>query len=277
MTHRLGVVLLLIGLLLPAASAGAQQLDLLEVTCGDFPSQAAAQRAYRADPVGLKQLDRDGDGIACEDRPGPYDYTRPGGSPTPPPPPPPPAPAPEPPCTFYPETGHSLCGGFRQYWRTFGGLAVYGFPITDEFVDPTTGRMTQWLERARFEWHPGSWPERFDVQLGLLGNELATARRGEAPFQPAAPITGCTYFEATGHNLCGGFRTYWEQYGGLAVYGMPISEEFREVNPDTGVEYTVQYFERQRFEWHPGEWPERYDVMLGRLGAQLHATPSGAR
>jgi len=31
----------------------------------------------------------------------------------------------------------------------------------------------------------------------------------------------------------------------------------------------VQYFERQRFEWHPGKWPERFDVLLGRLGAQL--------
>ncbi|HXF56339.1 MAG TPA: hypothetical protein VNO34_01945 [Actinomycetota bacterium] len=31
----------------------------------------------------------------------------------------------------------------------------------------------------------------------------------------------------------------------------------------------MQYFERQRFEWHPGEWPERFDVLLGRLGAQL--------
>jgi len=55
------------------------------------------------------------------------------------------------------------------------------------------------------------------------------------------------------------------------VFGYPISEEFREVNPDDGREYTVQYFERQRFEWHPGAWPERYDVLLGRLGAQLLA------
>jgi hypothetical protein len=39
----------------------------------------------------------------------------------------------------------------------------------------------------------------------------------------------------------------------VAIYGFPISEEFQEVNPDTGLVYTVQYFERQRFEWHPGE------------------------
>ena len=31
---------------------------------------------------------------------------------------------------------------------------------------------------------------------------------------------------------------------------------------------TVQYFERGRFEWHPGQWPERLDVLLGRLAAE---------
>ena len=172
-------------------------------------------------------------------------------------------------CIFFPETGHFLCGGFRSYWERFGGLAIFGYPITDEFVDPTTGRVTQWFERARFEWHPGAWPERYDVLLGLLGRELTRGREEEAPFQPAQPIPGCTYFPETGHNLCGGFRAYWEEFGGLAVYGFPISEEFLEVNPDTGQTYVVQYFERQRLEWHPGEWPERFDVMLGRLGAEL--------
>lgn len=258
-----------------AGSAAASDATYQRVTCADFPSQAAAQAAYRADPVGLKHLDRDGDGIACESNRGPFDRTPvpPGGAM--PPPSAAPAPEPEPACIFFPETGYSLCGGFRDYWRTYGGLAVYGFPITDEFIDPETGRVTQWLERARFEWHPGAWPERFDVMLGLLGTNLVADRLDEAPFQPTLEDPDCTYFPATGHNLCGGFRAYWEMHGGLAVYGMPISSEFVEVNPDTGQEYVVQYFERQRFEWHPGEWPERFDVMLGRLGAQLY-TPANS-
>ncbi|HXF56340.1 MAG TPA: excalibur calcium-binding domain-containing protein [Actinomycetota bacterium] len=155
----------LASLLLPAGTA-------LAATCGDFPSQAAAQAAYRADPIGLRNLDRNGDGIACETNPAPYDFT-PVGQPAPPPPPPAPAPAPQPQCTFFPETGHNLCGGFRSYWETFGGLAIFDYPLTEEFVDPATGRVTQWFERARFEWHPGAFPERYDVLLGLLGRELA--------------------------------------------------------------------------------------------------------
>jgi hypothetical protein len=170
-------------------------------------------------------------------------------------------------CTFYSETGHNLCGGFRDYWNKFGGLAVYGFPITEEFQE--NGVTTQYFERARFEWHPGSWPERSDVLLGLVGNTVTVGRSGEAPFQRASANGNCDYHAPTGHNLCGGFRDYWNNYGGLAVYGFPTSEEFAERNPDDGQLYTVQYFERGRFEWHPGAWPERSDVMLGRLGAHV--------
>ena len=35
-------------------------------TCASFSSEAAAQAAYNADPVGLRQLDGDGDGDVCE-------------------------------------------------------------------------------------------------------------------------------------------------------------------------------------------------------------------
>jgi hypothetical protein len=62
--------------------------------------------------------------------------------------------------------------------------------------------------------------------------------------------------------LCAGFRAYWEQHGGLAIFGYPISEEFVEDG------LVVQYFERQRFEYHPTNPPE-WPVLGGRLGAQL--------
>lgn len=55
--------------------------------------------------------------------------------------------------------------------------------------------------------------------------------------------------------------------GGLAIFGYPISEEFVEGD------LVVQYFERARFEWHPGAWPERYDVLLGRLGVERLTVP----
>lgn len=89
-------------------------------TCSSFPTQAAAQAAYRANPVGLANLDADHDGIACESNRCPCDRTpvnlnRQPTPPTPVPPvpaptrpaPPPPAPtaapAPEPAVTVAPE------------------------------------------------------------------------------------------------------------------------------------------------------------------------------
>ena len=58
---------------------------------------------------------------------------------------------------------------------------------------------------------------------------------------------------------------YWEAHGGVAIFGYPISEEFQETSPEDGKRYLVQYFERNRFEWHP-ENAAPYDVLLGRLG-----------
>ena len=61
------------------------------------------------------------------------------------------------------------------------------------------------------------------------------------------------------------FRQYWEQNGGLAVFGYPITAAANEVNRDTGQTYLTQWFERNRFELHRENRPP-YDVLLGRLG-----------
>ena len=67
------------------------------------------------------------------------------------------------------------------------------------------------------------------------------------------------------HCIAGRFRQYWEQHGGLAVFGYPITAATNEVNRDTGQTYLTQWFERTRFELHPENQPP-YDVLLGRLG-----------
>jgi hypothetical protein len=88
--------------------------------------------------------------------------------------------------------------------------------------------------------------------------------QGNAITYPLASFDECSWYPETKHSLCFGFRAYWERYGGLDIFGYPISGEMKDAN---GV--TVQWFERARFEWQPGAWPARYDVMLGRIGAEL--------
>src|SRR5215210_461091 len=48
------------------------------------------------------------------------------------------------------ETGRCMHGIFLGYWQANGGLAQFGFPITDELSED--GRTVQYTERARFEW-----------------------------------------------------------------------------------------------------------------------------
>jgi hypothetical protein len=176
--------------------------------------------------------------------------------------------------TYFEVVGHTLGGGFRDYWRAHGGLGQFGYPLTEEFVEisPTDGKpyVTQYFERARFEYHPKNSPP-YDVLLGLLGRTITAGRESEQPFlrrQPNPGKGGPMYFPETGHFLDPMFTQYWLEHGGLPVYGYPISESFTETSPTDGKPYLVQYFERNRLEYHR-ELPEVYRVSLGLLGVQV--------
>jgi hypothetical protein len=167
---------------------------------------------------------------------------------------------------YFAETGHTLGGRFREYWERSGGLQQFGYPLTEPFVEE--GRVVQYFERARFELHPENRAP-YDVLLGLLARETTLTRQSEAPFlSPAEPQPGRRYFAETGHNLAPELAGYWARSGGLPVYGYPISEPFVETNSADRQPYLVQYFERNRLEYHP-ELPERYRVSLGLLGAEI--------
>jgi spore germination protein YaaH len=174
---------------------------------------------------------------------------------------------------YFPETGHSLAYGFLEYWRENGGLARFGYPRTEEFTefDPMVGASypVQYFERARLEFHPEYAGTQFEVLLGHIGR-WAFEQRGGDPWGSATdPIDGARYFPETGHNLAGVFLEYWETQGGLYAFGFPISEELREVNAEDGNTYTVQYFERARFEYHPEYAGTAYEVLLGLLGNEM--------
>ncbi len=168
--------------------------------------------------------------------------------------------------TYFAETQHTLQGATFRYWTKFGGLAQFGYPLTEEFVERSESDnkeyTVQYFERARFELHPEHARTDYEVQLGLLGRSFHAV-------DPATKtLDGRRFFAETGHNLGGVFRGYWEQYGGLFIYGLPLTEEITEQNRIDGKPYTVQYFERARFEFHP-ENTGKSQVLLGHLGRQL--------
>ncbi|MBC8077405.1 MAG: hypothetical protein H7Y32_15125, partial [Chloroflexales bacterium] len=166
---------------------------------------------------------------------------------------------------LFPETGQSLRGRFLSYWQANGGLSILGLPLgPEQSASDAGGRpiSVQYLERARLEYHPEAGDQ---VLLGLLGVETLARRGVDWRALPAVDgaATGCRYFPETRHSLCPPFRAFWERNGGLRVFGLPISEPAPEVSADNGKTYSVQYFERNRFEAHPD------GVLLGRLGAEL--------
>lgn len=172
---------------------------------------------------------------------------------------------------YFPDTGHYISGRFRQYWEDRGGLFVFGFPLTKVYDEVSTdGKIykTQYFERARFEYHPEN-SQPYDVLLTLVGNEVTDHRRGEQPFlRVPNPNDGSAYFNETGHTLSGNFLAFWQQYGGLQNFGFPLSERFTEVSAVNGQTYTVQYFERGRWEDHPENSDPKFSVLLGLMGLE---------
>lgn len=174
----------------------------------------------------------------------------------------------EPQAVFFSQTGRRLTNrfGFLDYWRAHGQMLIFGLPITDEVNE--NGRLVQYFERARLEYHPELSGTQHTVQLGLVGREAAEGRA----FEPAAPRKGSRFFPETQHNIYAKFQRYWEKRGGLAIFGYPISEEMDEAMPD-GATRRVQYFERARFIYYPERMERFYresERGLGILLAALH-------
>ncbi|HEX9990348.1 MAG TPA: hypothetical protein VGE45_17960 [Chloroflexia bacterium] len=96
------------------------------------------------------------------------------------------------------------------------------------------------------------------ITTGYSANEQQAYARAEMQ-------VGSRTFPETGHTIKGRFLEYWEQHGGLAQQGYPISAEIQEVSEVNGNTYAVQYFERATFELHPENQPP-HDVLLSLLG-----------
>ncbi|MDQ6747957.1 MAG: hypothetical protein M3010_07640, partial [Candidatus Dormibacteraeota bacterium] len=111
---------------------------------------------------------------------------------------------------YYPATGQTLGGEFTAFYDAHGGLAVFGYPISD--VHYEGAYLVQYCERERLEYHPENAGSPFDVLLGRLGAAL-TAGRPDGPFAPAVLSTylpaHTIYVPQTHQRLAGDFLDYW--------------------------------------------------------------------
>lgn len=101
--------------------------------------------------------------------------------------------------------------------------------------------------------------------LILMGLVFAMAFGLFTPLSSASAQTNSLCFSEVPHCISGRFAEYWQQNGGLPVFGYPISAASEQ--DVGGTQVLVQQFERNRFELRP-ENSAPYDVLLGRLGAE---------
>lgn len=162
---------------------------------------------------------------------------------------------------YFPETGHWVKGDFLSYYESVSDAnMLFGAPITEAFKEAGTGRKIQYFQKAQLILDPSA-PIELRVKQSPLGQELYEA--GEAPsFTPGSP--DCREFSFTpsqSYRVCYAFRDFFEEHGGLAQFGYPIS------NFEIHHRRVVQYFQNARFEWHP-ELPKDQHVLLGDLGLE---------
>lgn len=68
---------------------------------------------------------------------------------------------------YFPETGHIVAYSFLNFYDKNGGLDIFGYPISEMRLE--NGRMVQYFQRTRLEWHPER-PSGDRVVIGGLGN-----------------------------------------------------------------------------------------------------------
>lgn len=97
---------------------------------------------------------------------------------------------------------------------------------------------------------------------------LVLAWSNAAPVMSVRAAQLC-FPDATQFCVEGSFADYWQEHGGLAINGYPLTGVVWQTLED-GKPYQVQYFERVRMEAHPEQSDRKYQIMLGQFGRAIH-------
>ncbi len=149
---------------------------------------------------------------------------------------------------FFDQTKHNVQGVFWAYYQTVPDAeTVLGYPITEEFVN-RENTLVQYFQRARLELRDG------EVRLSPLG---ALSYKSGVQLNIDNPLA-CRNYE-TGFSVCFAFLEFFDEHGGLGLFGYPISPFEYQDN------VIVQYFQNGKLEWHPSN-PDGLRVVTSDLG-----------
>lgn len=103
-------------------------------------------------------------------------------------------------------------------------------------------------------------------QIAATVRQFQPIERVEIVFNggPLTNAIGDKGFSQVPYTIAPPFYPYWEEQGGLPIFGLPLSKQLVEGG------YRAQYFERQRLEAHP-ENAAPYNILLGLVGRETAA------
>lgn len=85
---------------------------------------------------------------------------------------------------YYTETGHTVAYAFLDFFDSNGGLATFGYPISDYGSENDNSRIVQYFQRAKMEWYPELAAAQ-RVQLADLGSIYFDQLAAQGKIDPA--------------------------------------------------------------------------------------------
>jgi hypothetical protein len=151
----------------------------------------------------------------------------------------------------------------EQFYTLYNSLpdpqSTFGQPISQAFIDPVNGHLSQYFTNMRLEYYRDQTGEEFFF-LSPLGRFLFEPTEREY----LVIEKNCVTLDDSLIPICHEIRTFYEQNNGVHIFGVPISHVFTQNNR------YYQYFENACLVWDPMR-PSDRSVSLVNLGEQYLA------
>ncbi len=139
---------------------------------------------------------------------------------------------------YFAETGHNLDEPFLSPWTLAGGESGPGIPLSEPRFVAEDGTIRQDFEALAFVYNPNleeGWTlQAVPLPESAVNGIASTAARASVASCDASDAS-CKYIAESGHTITGTIASYWEDHGGLQVFGFPVSEQFSSAGKSTQV------------------------------------------
>ena len=142
---------------------------------------------------------------------------------------------------YFASTGHNLGVPFLETWRNAGGYEVLGAPLSEARYVADVVETHQTFETLTLTYDPDLEVDWRIQALPLDQKIVNTVSTKESRKKVTVAPDGGVLYPETGHSVSGPFKSFWDQYGGIRLFGLPVSEPFSSKEGGTS---RSQVFER---------------------------------